>query len=55
MTDKQFRVLLNLAMVSDPTPLSKEEDAIFIAMLDDESVKRGYESWPVAYHEHKVN
>lgn len=51
MNDAEFRVLLNLCMVSDPSPLPDAEDAVFTALLDRESVERGFGSWPVAYHE----
>ena len=51
MTNTEFRALLNLMMVSDPWPLSKEENDILEHMLDTEARVRGYDGWIVAYHE----
>ena len=51
MKDMQFRLLLDLMMVSDPWPLpdngSHDE---FINMLRNEAKKRGYDDEIVAYH-----
>ena len=51
MKDMQFRVLLDLMMVSDPWPLpdngSHDE---FINMLRNEAKQRGYDDEIVAYH-----
>jgi len=54
MSDKEFRVLLNLFMVSDPWPLTDSEQEQMEEMLNREAVKRGHENWVVAYHEIKV-
>ena len=51
MSDKVFRVLLDLFMISDPWPLSKESNDLLETELNGESVKRGYEVWEVAFHE----
>lgn len=52
MTDKEFRALLNLYMVSDPWPLEdKESNAAVGRVLARESDRRGYEDWVGAYHE----
>jgi len=50
--DGEFRMLLNLAMCSDPTPFSADEDQLLAGMLDRLAQARGYENWTVAYHEH---
>jgi hypothetical protein len=50
LTNAQFRMLLNLHMVSDPWPLSPEEDKTFTEMLHAESVKRGFMGHIEAYH-----
>lgn len=55
LTDDDFRLLLDITMCLDPTPLSDEQDGALQALLVRESEARGYEqgTWTVAYHEHK--
>lgn len=52
MNDQEFRVLLDLCMVSDPWPLGEDERETFDRMLKRESERRGFDSWVVAYHEY---
>lgn len=52
LTDIQFRALLTLIMVSDPTPLNDADDNTILDLAHQESVARGYADWVVAYHEH---
>lgn len=52
MNDKEFRTFLNLMMVSDPWPLSKIDNELMEGFANNESVKRGFDNWIVAYHEH---
>lgn len=51
MNDEQFRVLLDLFMVSDPWPLEISKHETMKDMLHEESVERGYDDWVHAYHE----
>lgn len=51
MSDKIFRILLDLFMVSDPWPLSKESNDLLEAELNEEAALRGYDAWEVAFHE----
>ena len=54
MSDKEFRVLLDLFMVSDPWPLDEEESQETIRhMLNEESRTIGYADWVEAYHKFK--
>lgn len=50
MKDMQFRVLLDLMMVSDPWPLTAEAKIIFLHLMDNESKKHGYDDVITAYH-----
>lgn len=51
MKDKQFRVLLDLMMVSDPWPLAeKGSHEVFVELLHNEARNRGYDDEIVAYH-----
>jgi len=51
MTDKEFRCLLDLFMVSDPWPLEDgESNEIIGKMLDRLSRERGYQDWVGAFH-----
>lgn len=51
ITDKEFRYLLDLYMVSDPWPLGDgESDEVLGKMLDRVSKERGFASWLEAYH-----
>ena len=52
MNDNQYRVFLDLMMVSDPWPLEKADGEILTRLADNEANRRGYENWIVAYHEH---
>lgn len=52
MSEREFRILLNWFMVSDPWPLSKEDNDEIRSMLDEESVRRGFSDWVDAYHNH---
>lgn len=53
MDDYAFSGLLTLFMCADPTPLVPMMDAAVETLLNEESRKRGYETWTVAYHEFK--
>lgn len=53
LTDKQFRVMLDWFMVSDPTPLDEESHDEMLRLLEDEGRARNFSSWVVAYHEFK--
>jgi hypothetical protein len=53
MSDKTFRVLLDLFMVSDPWPLSEEANEEYTQLLNTESLRRGHNSWVEAYHRHQ--
>ena len=55
MTDYEFRVLLNLWMVSDPWPLSEKEGEAFHSFMERKSVGRGYTDIVDAFHNQKVN
>jgi hypothetical protein len=54
-TEEEYRVLLNLAMVSDPWPLDEGEDKTFQGLLNRGAKSRGYTTWIEAYHEHNRN
>lgn len=51
MSDKVFRALLDLFMCSDPWPASTEAEAAVLECLNEESARRGFAGWVVAYHE----
>ena len=53
MSDDEARALWNLIMVSDPWPLSEKEHKLILNLANGEAMKRGYESWEIAYHEFK--
>lgn len=53
LSDKQFRVLLDLFMVSDPWPLSDGEFATVEKLLMSESNAREFNSYTDAYHGHE--
>ena len=56
MNDLEFRAFLSLMMCSDPWPTGDEsENNVLIELAVKESVKRGFDSWIVAYHEFKLN
>lgn len=50
MNDYAFRVLLSLYMVSDPWPLTADENVAMEMYLNKESSERGFENWIDAYH-----
>lgn len=50
MKDEEFRMLLDLTMVSDPFPLGQDKHDILIDMVDDEARRHGYDGWIDAYH-----
>ena len=50
MKDLQFRVLLDLMMVSDPWPLTAEANIVFMHLMDNESKQRGYDDAIQAFH-----
>ncbi len=50
MKDMQFRVLLDLMMVSDPWPLDDDARSVLVEQLHNESRKRGYDDMVTAYH-----
>jgi len=52
MSDRGFRVLLSLFMVSDPWPLDEDvegQQALY-EFLEDQARERGFENWVDAYH-----
>ena len=51
MTDKFFRLFLDLLMASDPWPLEKAAQIELDGEADRESVRRGFDNWIVAFHE----
>ena len=53
-TDYEYRMLLDLFMVSDPWPLTDEQNEVLLDMLNDEAEARGYAEWSEAYHEVKT-
>jgi len=53
LTDEEFRVLLDLIMVSDPWPIEQRNKRTLINLLNGESRKRGYVGHIQAYHEHE--
>jgi len=52
-TDREFRMLLDLFMVTGPWPsvLTDDDNETFMEMITAESHARGYEDWVAAYHE----
>jgi len=54
ITDRQFRVLLDLFMCSDPFPLSEREYIVIEDFLNDQAFIRGFDKWVGAYHALKV-
>lgn len=50
MSDLQFSIAPTLTMCADPTPLTPEEDALWIAEMDAEAKKRGFPDWESAFH-----
>ena len=50
MKDIEYRVLLDLMMVSDPWPLGQTNLAIFKKFMKNEAKHRGYDDEIVAYH-----
>jgi len=50
MNDYAFRVLLSLYMVSDPWPLSTDDNVHMEMFLNKEANDRGFDNWIDAYH-----
>lgn len=50
MTNKEFRALLDLFMMSDPWPLTQAANDIVQGILDREAKARGLTDWIDAYH-----
>lgn len=50
LSDLEFRSLLNLWMSSDPWPCDGVSGESLLKLLDEESVKRGFDTWVDAYH-----
>lgn len=50
MKDNEFRMLLDLAMVSDPWPLDQRAYDTLLDMLNDEAARNGFDGWLDAYH-----
>jgi len=55
MEDEEFRALLDWFMCSDPWPIPKDmvgddHQATIEALLNKESINRGYADWVDAYH-----
>lgn len=53
MNDEELRAFLNLLMISDPWPLSENEQNILDEFAQRESKKRGYKDWIDAFHAFK--
>ena len=53
MSDKAFRVMLDLFMVSDPWLLSEEARHEYEQVLEAEASRRGHNGWVEAYHRHQ--
>ena len=53
MTDDEFRMMLDLWMVSDPWPLSGRDSRTLHDMLMRLSKERGFEGIVAAYHDFK--
>ena len=51
MTDELFRIVLDLAMCADPSPLTAEDELTLTNELNKESQARGFENWTIAFHE----
>lgn len=55
MNDQEYRCFLDLMMCSDPWPVTDtgagDGQLPLVLFAHAEAVKRGYESWIVAYHE----
>lgn len=54
LSHREFRVILNWFMVSDPWPMESESESVIKNLLNEESATRGYEDWVEAYHEFEV-
>lgn len=50
MTDLEFRALLDWYMCSDPWPLDGENHKAITALVQRESLNRGYDDWTEAMH-----
>lgn len=48
--DREFRLMLDLFMASDPSPLSAEADEELRKLLDRRAQKFGYDGWVEAFH-----
>lgn len=55
MSDREFRMLLDLLMSADPWPLEAADRDVLEAMLDAEAVRRGFKHWQAAYHQFQGN
>ena len=53
MNDYAFRVLLSLYMVSDPWPLSTDDNVAMEMFLNEQASDRGFRNWIDAYHNFK--
>lgn len=53
MSDKTFRVMLDLFMCSDPWPLSEESRREYERALESEASRRGHNGLVEAYHRHQ--
>lgn len=51
MSDVAFRALLDFIMVDDPRSFSGAVDMKLMERAHQEATKRGYDGWPVAYHD----
>jgi len=52
MTDIEFRIFMDLLMVSDPWPLVSGKDEMD-ELADKEAMRRGFDDWIDAYHRHE--
>lgn len=53
MSDKIFRVLLDLFIFSDPWPLTEEAQREYEQVIEAEAIRRGHNGWVEAYHRHQ--
>lgn len=54
MKDNEFRMLLDLRMVSDPWPLDEQASETMLEMLNRKAALEGYMDWVDAYHRFRL-
>ena len=55
LSDQEFRVLLNLFMISDPWQLDNDGEDTIRSLLQKESKLRDFEDWIHSFHEFEVD